>query len=386
MQKTKVSVSKCNSYGALEVARSLQDVLEPIGGIGAFVRPGDKVLLKINLLRNSSPDDAVTTHPALIEAVINAVKKAGGVPVVGDSPGGPNTPKLVNKMIATTGVGEVCERTGAEFVVFDRDIVKINRTEGKLYASFNVGRIVRDADVVISLPKLKTHGFMKLTGAVKVLFGVIPGMEKAQFHLKVPDRMDFADMLLDIYLAVKPALSIMDAVVGMEGNGPSGGEPKLIGALIASTDAVALDFIASEIIGFDPLDVYTNRAALERGLTSGMDGIGVIGVPVLEISPKSFTPPTSDLSDRIPRMLVRFLKDIATSRPYLAAPAKCTGCGTCKQTCPSSAITIVGKRPQFNYAECIRCYCCEELCQELAIERKNHWAVKAIMSMGFSRR
>ncbi|HZD59859.1 MAG TPA: DUF362 domain-containing protein [Anaerolineae bacterium] len=381
LPKTVVSISKCDSYARAEVVKSLERVLKPLGGIDAFVKPGDTVLLKINLLRSAHPDKAVTTHPMLLEALVNIVKEVGGIPVIGDSPGGPNTHKQVKKMITATGVAEVCERTGAEFVLFDRDTVRIQSPEGKLYTSFTVGRIVRDADVIVSLPKLKTHGFMKFTGAVKVLFGVIPGLEKAQFHLKVPDRMDFADMLLDIYLAVRPSLSIMDAVIGMEGDGPSGGTPRHIGAILAGTDAVALDFIASKIIGFDPLDVYTNQAAVNRRLISGMDAIEVTGPSLAELSLENFKEPTTGLSDKVPTGLAKFLKNFAVSKPYLALPSACSGCATCKQSCPSGAITINGKQPQFDYNKCIMCYCCEELCPELAVKRKNHWVVNLVKTL-----
>ncbi|MCL6471861.1 MAG: DUF362 domain-containing protein [Firmicutes bacterium] len=373
MSKAIVSIAKCSHYKLQEIAEALKALLEPFGGLEYFVRPQDKVLIKINLLRSATPDKAVTTHPVVAEAVISAVKDLGATPIIGDSPGGTNTPRQIKNIVEATGIADVCRRTETELVIFDRDPVRIKSPEGKLYTSFTVGRIVRDADVIITLPKLKTHGFMKFTGAVKILFGVIPGMEKAQYHLKVPDRMDFADMLLDIYLAVKPTLSIMDAVVGMEGEGPSGGEPRHIGVLLAATNAIAMDFVASKIIGFDPLDVYTNRAAVYRGLIAGLDEISIRGLQIQDIILNDFKAPSSDLADKIPPRLVKFMKNLVTAKPFLAAPEACTGCGICKQNCPSKAITISNKRPHFDFDKCIRCYCCEELCAELAIKRKNHW-------------
>ncbi len=378
MNKSIVSITRCDHYAIAEIKESLDQLLTPFGGIESFVKPGYKVLLKINLLRASGPDKAVTTHPAVIEAVVRLVKDAGGLPVIGDSPGGPNSQKQVNKILQETGIGDLCKRTGTEFVLFDRDTVRVRNPEGKLYTSLTIGKAVQDADIVITLPKLKTHGLMKLTGAVKILFGVIPGLEKAQYHLKVPERSDFADMLLDIYLAVKPSLSIMDGIIGMEGEGPSGGEPRHIGALVASTDSIALDFVASKIIGFDPMDVYTNRAAVYRELISGMDGIEIVGTPVSELMLADFKAPSSDLADKVPAGLVKFLKNLITAKPYLASPSICTGCATCKQTCPNDAISMEGKRPKFDYNKCLRCYCCEELCQELAVKRKNHWVVSLV--------
>jgi uncharacterized protein (DUF362 family)/Pyruvate/2-oxoacid:ferredoxin oxidoreductase delta subunit len=374
--KNIVSVAKCNTYAKAEVAGSLKDVLAPLGGIGNFIKPGNRVLLKVNLLRSSAPDKAVTTHPSVVEAAIGLVREAGGTPVVGDSPGGTNSPRQIKKLAETTGIGEVCQRTKTELVIFDRDIVQIKNPEGKLYTSFTVGRAVRDADVVIALPKLKTHGFMKLTGAVKILFGVIPGMEKMQYHLKVPERMDFANMLIDLYLTIKPALTIMDGIVAMEGEGPSGGDPKHIGVLLASEDAVAMDFVASRIIGLNPLDVYTNRAAFDRGLISKPEEVNVVGIRLSDIAVKNFKAPSSDISDKIPPAIANLIKNVVTSKPYLALPDTCTGCGTCQQNCPAKAISIKEHKPQFDYGKCIRCYCCEELCQELSIKRKNHWIIR----------
>jgi uncharacterized protein (DUF362 family)/NAD-dependent dihydropyrimidine dehydrogenase PreA subunit len=388
MSKPLVSISKCSSYEQSTVRAALGDLLAPLGGMESFVKPADNVLLKINLLRASAPDQAVTTHPEIIRAVIEKVREAGGIPIVGDSPGGPNKPRMLKNIIATTGIGKMCEETGTELVIFDHDTTTIKVPEGKLYTSFSAGKAVVNADVVITMPKLKTHGFMKFTGAVKVLFGVIPGMEKMQYHLKVPDRFDFADMLLDLYLAVKPTLSIMDAVVGMEGEGPSGGNPKYIGALMASRDSIALDFAASKIIGFNPLEVYTNLAAHRRAMISLMEGkhsdnpsfedfdIDIAGTPVVELLVSDFTPPEKDLAEKTPAILFGLLKNLVTAKPFLATPGPCTGCGLCRASCPASAISYRDSKPIFDYNLCIRCYCCEELCQELAIKRKNHPLVK----------
>lgn len=382
MVATTVSVSRCENYDTELVSRGLNDVLARLGGIEEFVAPGDLVLLKVNLLRSAAPGRAVTTHPAVLEAVINAVRSAGGTPVVGDSPGGPNTESMLKKIVNTTELAEVCSQTGTELIIFDRDTTNINRPEGKLYTRFTVGTAVRDADVIIGIPKLKTHGFQKLTGAVKLFFGVIPGLEKAQYHLKVPNRLDFADMLLDVYLAVKPRLTIMDAVEAMEGDGPSGGSPRHVGALLAGTDAVAVDIVAAKILGFDPLDIYTNRAAVYRGLITALDDIVITGPSLTELLVNDFKPATSDMADKIPGRLVAFLRDFLVSKPYLAAPGSCSGCDTCGASCPSNAIRIHNHVPQFDYAACIRCYCCEELCPELAIKRKNHWLLSPFLHGG----
>jgi uncharacterized protein (DUF362 family)/NAD-dependent dihydropyrimidine dehydrogenase PreA subunit len=336
--------------------------------MAAFVSPGQRVLLKVNLLSRATPDRAVTTHPEFVRALVREVRAAGGTPLVGDSPGGPNTIGQIKRLWADTGMAAVCAEEGVDLVLFDDDIVRVPSPGATLYSAFTLGRAVLDADVVISVPKLKTHGFMMFTGAVKNLFGCIPGLEKAQFHLKVPDRDDFGAMLVDLMLACKPRLAIMDAVVGMEGEGPAGGTPRHIGAIIASSDCVALDVIASAIAGLDPMEVYTNHAAAQRGLgPSSIDEVDVEGVRWQELAPADFALPARDVSSRMPRWIAPRVRAWVTAKPFLERPADCTRCGSCQRSCPVGAITMTPDGPVFDASTCIRCYCCQELCPPQAI-------------------
>jgi ferredoxin len=228
---------------------------------------------------------------------------------------------------------------------------------------------------------------MMFTGAVKNLFGMIPGLEKAQFHLKVPDRDDFAEMLVDLLLACHPALCIMDGVVAMEGDGPSGGTPKQVGALIASADAVALDVVASAIAGFDPMDVYTNKAAAGRGLGPlSADDVEIVGEPWRDLAPARFARPAPDLSRNLPPRVARWMRKRIASRPVLERREACTNCRTCEKNCPVTAITMSGRKPAFDYDVCIRCYCCQELCPERAIGLKTPWFVRSLVLRGGSER
>lgn len=358
-----VSISRCETYEYDAVASALEAALSPLGGMAAFVSADNHVLLKVNLLSRAVPERAVTTHPELVRALIRSVRQCGGTPVVGDSPGGPNTASQIARLWAETGIARVCEEEHAELVLFDNDTVRVPNPTGALYGSFTLGRAVVDADVLISVPKFKTHGFMTFTGAVKNLFGCIPGLEKAQYHMKVPDRDDFGSMLVDLMLACRPTLSVMDAIVGMEGEGPAGGSPRHIGALIASEDAVALDVVASAMAGLNPMEVYTNRAAAERGLgPASVEEIDLAGEDWRELAPVDFALPARDLSAKMPRWLARHLRSWTTARPQLELPSECTKCGTCARVCPVGAITIGQKGPAFNHSLCIRCYCCQELC------------------------
>lgn len=364
-----VSLSSCASYETSAVASSLNAALTPLGGMAAFVSPGQRVLLKINLLAKATPERAVTTHPEIVRALVREVREAGGVVTVGDSPGGRNSLQGVHRLWDETGIEQVCAEENVPLVLFDDDCASLSAEGGRLYSTFTVGRAVAETDVLISVPKLKTHGLMMLTGAVKNLFGCIPGLEKAQFHVKVPGREDFADMLLDLMLACRPRLAVMDAVVGMEGAGPAGGTPRHIGAILASADSVALDIIAAEMIGLAPHEVYTNLMAARRGLGPASSAeIETLGVQWRTLQLEDFRLPAADATVNMPSWLSRRLRGWATARPELARPRECTRCRRCEQNCPVEAVEVGEAGPAFDHTKCIRCYCCQELCPTQAID------------------
>ena len=363
-----VSIAHCNTYEPTEISAALESVLAPLGGMKSFVSPGQRVLLKINLLSRAIPERAVTTHPEFVRGIIREVKTAGGIVTVGDSPGGPNSAGAVGRLWAETGIGEVCAQEDVPLVLFDDDCVRVAADESRLYGSFTLGRAVTETDVLITLPKFKTHGFMMFTGAVKNLFGCIPGLQKAQYHLKVPDRDDFADMLIDLLLACRPKLAIMDAVVGMEGEGPAGGTPRHVGAILASADSIALDVIAASMAGLSPAEVYTNRAAARRKLgPQDASEVPVAGVDWHTLAPRDFALPARDMTAGMPSWLGKRLRGWTTARPVLARPNDCTRCRRCEESCPVGAVRVGESGPVFDHSACIRCYCCQELCPTQAI-------------------
>ncbi len=366
-----VSITRCSSYNSEEISSALDAALTPLGGMASFVSPGQSVLLKVNLLSRALPERAVTTHPELVRAVIRAARAAGGEVSVGDSPGGPNTAGGVKRIWDDSGIGAVCAEEDVPLLLFDDACARVNNGAGSLYGSFTLGKAVVETDVLISLPKFKTHGFMMFTGAVKNLFGCIPGLEKAQYHLKVPDRDDFGAMLVDLMLACRPTLAVLDAVVGMEGEGPAGGTPRHIGALLASADSVALDVIASSMAGLDPMEVYSNKAAAKRGIgPQSADDVEVVGEDWRALAPASFALPTRDLSAMMPPWLGKRIRGWTTARPFLERPSECTRCKQCEGNCPVGAIVVGGRGPNFDHGTCIRCYCCQELCPPQAIGLK----------------
>ncbi len=362
----KVALVKCPDYESISLSKAIKGAVNFLGGFRRFVRPGETIFLKVNLLNASPPRKAVTTHPSFLRVVAEEVIKAGGKPVVGDSPGGRNTEDKVKEILEVTGIGEVCKNLEIPFVLVGQELVRVEVRGGARYRFLTLGREPLEAGGIISLPKLKTHGFMKITCAVKNLFGLVPGLKKAEYHLKISERMDFAHLLLDIYQAVKPRLHLVDAVISMEGKGPSAGTPRLTGYVLAGTNAIAVDWVASKICGLNPLDVYTNRAAVERGLISGGE-VEVCGVLLEEATLSDFEPPPPDLFDKIPPTVRHSLRRFITPTPYLGYKGRCTKCGICERNCFSKAIRL-DPYPTFDYKKCIRCYCCHELCPQNAIE------------------
>jgi len=255
----KVAFATCTGYVAEDVRRAVKSALGMLGGMASFVKPGQKVLIKPNLLSAKKPEEAITTHPAVLEAVISLVKEAGGVPEVGDSPGGKISD--LQTYWETTGTAEACRRQGAELVGFEKSGVYEKKVGNRKYY---IARPVLDADVVINIPKLKTHSLTVLTCAVKNMFGAVPGIRKSMHHREAPKPREFSALVTDIYSLARPNLNIVDAVIGMDGAGPSAGEPKQLGFVMAGADGVAVDAAATHLLGLDPFKVPATRIAHQR--------------------------------------------------------------------------------------------------------------------------
>jgi uncharacterized protein (DUF362 family)/Pyruvate/2-oxoacid:ferredoxin oxidoreductase delta subunit len=377
----RVALEKCDNYDYGQVEQAVRRVVDNLGGIKKFVKPGQRVLLKINLLMKKRPEEAVTTHPAVIEAVIKLVQEAGGVPIIGDSPGGPYNVRMLKGIYKETGIEEVAQRTGAE-LNWDVGEITLPHPEGKVTKSLTVTTCCANADVVISMSKLKTHGMTVMTGSVKILFGVIPGLLKAEYHLKMPKIADFAEMLVDIVELVKPKLTIMDAVVGMEGDGPSGGTPRKIGAVLGGSNSYAVDVVASDIIGLKPENVPTIMAARGRGFVSRLEEVELVGAELAGFrikdykAPKGF--PVNFLDGKVPLVVRNAVLNRVRPIP-LFVHDKCVGCSDCVKCCPPKALVLnEAKRPVVDLNLCIRCFCCQELCPKKAVEIKRPWLARRI--------
>lgn len=367
-----VSLIRCQDYDVDRVRVAVRQAVDLLGGMGRFVHPGDRVVVKPNLLRSSKPEQAIVTHPAVLRAVVELVHQAGGQVIIADSPGGPLSSPLMRRAYQQAGWAAVAQETGAT-LNFNFTGMQQSFPEGRLIKRFDILEEVAKADCVISLPKLKTHGLMRFTGATKILFGVVPGVLKLGYHTKLQTASAFAEMLLDLLEMVKPRLAIMDAVVGMEGKGPSAGSPRQIGAILASPNSVALDVVAASLVGMEPLSIPVLKAAAQRGLTSGSaQDVNILGDSLAALRVPDFKPPPSNPDiDAVPSVMPVALRRWLTGQLLLtpsADPVRCTGCQTCFQNCPVQAISMINQKARMDPNKCIRCYCCHELCPENAID------------------
>lgn len=368
-ENPKVSLVKCDSYSSDKVYSAVKESLDLIGGISKYVKKGDKVILKVNLLLGAKPEKAATTHPEVVRAAIKLVKSVGAIPIVGDSPGF----ESATKAGIPSGIIKVCEEEGVEFNGF-KEAVEVQFKEGKIKKNFFIAKAVFDADVIISLAKLKTHMLMTYTGAIKLLYGCIPGMRKARLHFVYQEPLPFAEMLLDLYELVKPNLVIMDAIVGMEGEGPSKGEPKKVGLISASNDSLALDIKMTEIIGFDIDEVPTNPEGLKRYPIGFENKIVLSGEPI-DIFKTEFKRPAGIKKSKFSGKAMGVLRSLLADRPIIV-PSKCVACGACVSVCPAKTIVwkkVKGKEKPVAFIkkkDCIRCFCCHEMCAYKAIDVK----------------
>ncbi|KIH77028.1 Uncharacterized conserved protein, DUF362 family [Geoalkalibacter ferrihydriticus] len=351
------------SYDRAACETALTELLAPLGGMVAFVQPGQRVLIKPNMLAGKSPDRAVTTHPEIVRAVIRQVQDAGGEALVGDSPGVGSCVQVARKC----GILAVVEETGARLVPFAESLPASH--PGATFHHLELAREVFEADLIINLPKLKTHQMMGLTCAVKNLFGAVVGMRKPQLHLQAgSDKAQFAQMLLDLAGHLQPALSIVDAVVAMQGDGPGSGDPIAVGALLAGENPLAVDAAALELLGLEAADCWTQKIACAQSLPgAALTEVEVLGTNPQALRPRSFRPAkATDVSFGVPPLLRRHLRRSLSALPAIDAQ-RCSGCGLCIEHCPPTAMAMNKHLPHIDLKRCIGCFCCQELCPSGAI-------------------
>lgn len=368
---------RCGSYERKEVEDRLGALLESLGGMARFVRPGERVLLKPNLLSASPPERCVTTHPEVVRAAALRVMEAGAHPFIGDSPGLDGFSGVAEK----TGMAAVAAELGIPCVELD-DPVPLPMAEGSVFQRVEVSRKAVGADRIINLPKLKTHAQMMLTLGVKNLFGTVVRQRKASWHYTVGlDRDVFADLHLDIARSLAPALTIMDGIGGMEGRGPGNGRPRTFGILAASADPLALDLRLCVLLGADLQAFPLYRSAQRRNLLPKDAGETAGDLPP-DFGFEKVDIPRLDSLHLLPALLDGFGKRHLSSRPVQRS-GNCIGCGKCVEVCPAGAMTMKKEKIiDIDYEKCIRCYCCQEVCPADAIGFSRGFLLRVLDFLG----
>ncbi|MGA3173639.1 MAG: DUF362 domain-containing protein [Syntrophorhabdales bacterium] len=350
---SRIVAGGCESYDEALLEEFFSRAFEEIAAPPA----GCKVLLKPNLLVGKSPNKAVNTHPAFVRTVALMLLRGGCRVFVGDSPGYESTERALEK----SGIMEVVRSLRLEIAPFRKRVTKVNNGISP-YRELVFGEDPLDYDLVINMPKLKTHMMMGITAGVKNTFGFVPYLDKAKWHLRCKrDRLLFASVLMDIHAAVKPALTILDGVTGMDGNGPANGRVRHLGIVAVSDDALSLDaFLESRLPVPSPLPV--SILAGEKGLlheTSVID----LGMPPVE---DFLMPESMEVDWNLPSLLGETARRVFTVRPKWVRK-RCNMCRTCVNVCPGGAIRTGETNILFDYRLCIRCYCCHEMCPTGAI-------------------
>jgi uncharacterized protein (DUF362 family)/Pyruvate/2-oxoacid:ferredoxin oxidoreductase delta subunit len=382
MKKARVSVVRASNYRCDELQPALRRALSLIGGLENILKPKAKVFVKINLLSPESPAErGICTHPAFTAEVLRLLKEFGLEITVGD-----DIHSKGKDGFLISGYRQLSKELGVRLVNLKEVGFKEVNTNGEVLKKVYISPLVLESDFVINLPKLKTHSFTVLTGAVKNMFGVIPHGLRLDYHRRFVSSDIFCQMLVDLFSCARPHLTIIDAIDAMEGEGPSAGNKKRIGVILASRDAVAVDAVASRIVGFDPLDIMTTFHAHRRGLGTGaVDEIEVIGERISDVEVKGFkhsAVAVGFLRTKIPAFLYAYIQSQLVLTPEVARE-KCEACLECINICPSKAATLERGSVNIDNNLCIHCMCCHEVCRFQAIRLKQKPLGRAVRGLIF---
>ena len=366
-ESSKVALVYCEDYQQDKVRDAVKQGLNLLGGAAQFVQPGEKILIKPNLLVGDSPDKCISPHPMVFQAVLEEFKACGVQLSFGDSPGF-GSAQAAARNAELLPVAEALDVPVADF----QNGETVSFLDGKFIKQFTLAKGVLESDGVISLAKMKAHALTRITGAIKNQFGCIPGVLKAEFHSKLPSANVFSKMLVDLNLYIKPRLYIMDGIKAMEGNGPRNGDPRPMHVLIFSTDPVALDATVCKMVNLDEALVDPIVYGNEFGLGNSKD-IEYVGEPISRFDTPDFVVnrSTGSTTTDLGFLTSSFVRNYVTPRPVINAEL-CTKCGRCVKVCPAEPKALSWKNgkelpPVYDYSQCIRCYCCQELCPHEAI-------------------
>lgn len=369
MKKSKVAIARLRDYQSKNVYNALKNALDLLGGLENILKPQTQVFVKINLLSPESlPERAIITHPDFTREVLRLLKDLNLKITVGD-----DIQVRGKDGFLPSGYRKMCDEMGVRLVNLKEAGFREIECHGQQVKRTYVSPPLLDSDYIINLPKLKTHSFTIYTGAVKNMFGIIPSGLRHAYHRRFPKNEIFSQMLVDIFSCAPPHLNIMDAVIAMDGEGPSGGNPRKAGIILASKDAVALDAVASKIAGFKPWDLVAIQNAHERGLGTGrLDEIEVVGEKIQDVEVKDFKHSAiavGILRRKLPSSLYAVIQDQLVFIPEVKKD-KCTICLECVKICPTGAAKHEQNSVWINKSICIHCMCCHEICRFQAIRLK----------------
>jgi len=363
--KSQVSIVKCANYNPALVEEAVRKSVELIGGITKYIKPNSRVLIKPNMLMAKEPEFGIDTHPEVVRAAIKILKDINCQIFVGDGPCAfVKVLKDIDEVYQRSGMVKVCEEESVELVKFNKR---------RMRRKFPLTTWLDDCDYLINLPKFKTHEITLLTGGIKNLFGLVPESFKIELHKNYFSVQDFSNILVDIYAEARPALTIIDGITAMEGDGPgTSGKLRDLGLLLAGADCAALDSVMAKIIGIEPLDVLTNKIAAERGLgLADLNSIEMYGEKLNELKVRPFLLPSSSwLRSNVPKPVTKLIKSLIKHYPG-SIQKNCTQCASCIKMCPNECITMRECGITFDYKKCIGCFCCQEACPAKAIKVKS---------------
>lgn len=381
-----VAIDRCNGYSYERIKNIVKKQLSALmTDTNAF--SGKNVVIKPNLLMKASPDRCVTTHPAVMKAAIDVIKEYSPASVtIAESPGGPYNAASLGIIYRSTGMNDVSESCSVP-LNYDTSSKSLSHPEGKVCKVFDIITPIANADIIVNICKLKTHSLTTMSAAVKNLFGTIPGIEKFEMHTRYKDLPVFEAMLADLcelHCKSKPMLCIVDAVRGMEGNGPSGGIVRNYGLILSSFNPFNLDIACSAILGVEHQVGYLEEGKKKGLCVTDSKELTVLGQTISDNRINDLVlPETKSLPilKKLPTLFGGRLNSFLEPKPEIIA-SKCVGCGECARSCPAKTITLVkhkNKRiARINNTNCIKCYCCQELCPINAVKVKKNFIFKLI--------